>query len=76
MSALGHYRTLRQVRAILLYPPLADIRYHGWNVCFVPMADIQSDFKLVGDTAVLTPATGNVGDPEIPWFAALGMICA
>jgi hypothetical protein len=41
MSALGHKRTLKWVRAMSALPPKADIRQRNRHVRFVPKADIQ-----------------------------------
>src|SRR5215467_12847925 len=40
MSALGHKRTSRYVRAMSALPPKADIGTHSRDVRFVPKADI------------------------------------
>jgi hypothetical protein len=40
MSALGQKQTLKHVRSMSALPPKADIRQHGWDVRFVPKADI------------------------------------
>ena len=50
MSALGQKQTFRQVSAMSALPPKADIRGHGWNVRFVPIADISQPLfdQLIG----------------------------
>jgi hypothetical protein len=45
MSALGHKRTFRNVWPMSALPPKADMGHDGWDVCFVPIADIS-----VGET--------------------------
>ena len=40
MSALGHKRTWRQVRAMSAFPPKADIPCREQHVRFVPIGDI------------------------------------
>jgi|SRR5262245_59535921 len=42
MSALGHKRTSKQVRAMSALPPKADMDQNGRDVRFVPKADIGS----------------------------------
>ena len=39
MSALGHWRTYRQVRAMSVIPPKTDIYQRSLHVCVVPEAD-------------------------------------
>jgi len=50
MSALGHKRTFRNVRAMSALPPKADIGQDGCNVCFVPKADIHGPIRSHLDT--------------------------
>jgi len=40
MSAMGQKRTSQQVSGLSALPPKADIAERGWNVRFVPKADI------------------------------------
>ena len=40
MSALGHKRTSKHVRAMSALPPIADMVQHNRDVRFVPKADI------------------------------------
>jgi hypothetical protein len=40
MSALGQKQTFAPQKAMSALPPKADICGHGWNVRFVPQADI------------------------------------
>ena len=47
MSALGHKRTLREVRPMSALPPKADIDHYGRDVRFVPKADILRCSKNV-----------------------------
>ena len=44
MSALGQKQTLQHVRAMSALPPKANMDQQGWDVCFVPKADIQAAF--------------------------------
>jgi hypothetical protein len=42
MSALGHKRTLKHVRAMSASPPKADIHCNSQNIRFGPIANIGS----------------------------------
>ena len=45
MSALGHKRTLRNVRSMSALPPKADIAERDQHVRFVPIADIATEMR-------------------------------
>jgi hypothetical protein len=42
MSALGHKRTSKPVCVMSALPPKADMDHNGWDVRFVPLADIAT----------------------------------
>jgi hypothetical protein len=46
MSALGHKRTLAVQKRMSALPPKADIEGLGWNVRFVPIADIDLEIGV------------------------------
>ena len=48
MSALGHKRTLQQDHAMSALPPKADMCGAKRNVRFVPIADIRSTIRPLG----------------------------
>jgi hypothetical protein len=60
MSALGQKRTSRPGISMSAIPPKADIAKHGWDVCFVPIADMTRLFDhLTGQPVDLDQCTGE-----------------
>src|SRR5262249_47348318 len=51
MSALGQKRTSAHVQGMSALPPKADIDQDGWNVRFVPIADIRRLITIATSSA-------------------------
>ena len=54
MSALGHWRTSRDVRVMSALPPITDIRQRKWGVRRVPLADIYRGIEHSGGAGRLS----------------------
>jgi hypothetical protein len=51
MSALGQKRTFSEIWAMSALPPKADIAGRQFDVCFVPIADIQLNGEVLKRSA-------------------------